>query len=76
MQKEGLSRGSKQTFFLLLCLKDGFASRHRYLKRHVSDQISRFRAGCLKKRVYSNQWIIIKNDNKNYHFLFFINILE
>jgi hypothetical protein len=29
MQKEGLRRGSKQTFFLLLCCKDGFASTRR-----------------------------------------------
>ena len=40
-QKEGLSRGSKQTFFLLLCRKDGFTSRHRYLSCCVVDYNSR-----------------------------------
>jgi hypothetical protein len=39
-QKEGLSRGSKQTFFLLLCRKDGFTSRHRYPK-HFAEIFTR-----------------------------------
>jgi hypothetical protein len=37
MQKEGFGRGGNETSFLLLCLKDGFASRRRYLpfcKKH------------------------------------------